>query len=154
MDLTAIYWRYTDTAMCVLPYLDSVLFLLFNKQTPPQDLKSLLAIKFKRTLLLALATKEFLLENPVKREVLLEKYKKHIMPVEEAEWYGLTFAEAVEKMKASQTKESVITPKKIMFLEEFIEQLKEKKKAQQVEVAAPKKSSTWGTLFNPFSKKS
>nr|CAG4642875.1 EOG090X0GHI [Evadne anonyx] len=75
-------------------------------ETPPQDLKSLLGLKIKRTLLLALARKDFLPDNPSKRDWVYDKYKKHIIPEEEAEWYGLSLKEAIDKMKQAQTSES------------------------------------------------
>jgi len=122
-------------------------------ETAPQDLKSLLGLKIKRTLLLALARKDFLADNPTKRDQVYDKYKKHAIPEEEAEWYGLTLQEAVEKMKATQDSTPVEkVPLKIKFREEFIEMLK----ARQLEPVqeTPKQESSWISSFKPFSKSS
>lgn len=119
-----------------------------NVKTPPQDLKSNLGIKLKRALLLALAKKDFLPNNPKKREELLEKHKHHIIPLEEAEWYGLTLPEALEKLKQMQPKPAEPVPLKIQFREEYIQQLKENKTGE--EVPSPTPSSSWTKLLNPF----
>ena len=80
---------------------------------------------------------------------MYEKYKKHILPEDEAEWYGLSLKEAIEKMKDMQTSSSVqtekpIRPLKEKYREEFIEILK----AQQLEqVTAPKQESSWMSRF-------
>jgi large subunit ribosomal protein L28 len=99
--------------------------------------------------LLALAKKDFLPNNPIKREELLQKYQKHIIPLEEAEWYGLTLAEALEKLGKPEQVEvevpAVKQPLKVKFREEFIEQLK----TEQVKPAPPSSKSSW-TSLNPF----
>ena len=122
--------------------------MLIQLQSPPQDLKSNLGIKLKRTLLLALVRKDFLPNNPSKREKLYEKYKKHILPEEEAEWYGLTLSEAKEKLAEMEAPPPVEKkPLKLLFRDEFIEQLKEK---STMDITP--KSSLLGRLssLNPF----
>nr|CAG4648330.1 EOG090X0GHI [Moina brachiata] len=116
-------------------------------ETPPQDLKSNLGIKLKRALLLALAKKDFLPNNPRKKEELLAQHKTHILPLEEAEWYGLTLLEALEKLREMQPKPAEKVPLKIQFREEFIQQLKEKKPEE--DVSSPT-SSSWTKYLNPF----
>nr|CAG4642133.1 EOG090X0GHI [Eurycercus lamellatus] len=118
-------------------------------ETPPQDLKSLLGIKLKREMLLALARKDFLPNNPTKREELLNKYKKFILPEEEAEWYGLTLSEALEKVKKMETVVEKKQPLKHKFRDEYIEQLKEKMIEDITSTSSPKSSSSWAFL-NPF----
>lgn len=115
-------------------------------QTSPQDLKSILGIKLKRKLLLALATKDFLPDKASKREELLKKYQKHILPLEEVEWYGLTLPEALEKLKAMETVPEEKVPLKLKFRNEFVEQLKEK----AVENPSPTPSSRPWASLNPF----
>nr|CAG4648958.1 EOG090X0GHI [Polyphemus pediculus] len=118
-------------------------------ETPPQDLKSLLGIRLKRTLLLALVRKDFLQDNPAKQAEVYEKYKKYIIPEEEAEWYGLTLKEAIEKMKKTQEpKQPVVKqPLKIKFRNEFIEELK----ARKVEgITMEPKNDSWTKMLNPF----
>ena len=108
-------------------------------------MKTKVAIKFKRTLLLALAKQDFLPNNPAKRDELLERFKKHIMPTEEAEWYGLTFAEAFEKFKRETTPApEPIVPLKYKFREEFIQNLRELSQKQE------KPAKSWSS-WNPFS---
>jgi len=121
-------------------------------ETPPQDLKSLLGLRIKRTLLLALARKDFLSDNPTKRDEVYEKYKKHIIPEEEAEWYGLSLKEAIEKMKQMQSSAPIKRqPLKNRFREEFVEMLKTRE--NQVE-EVPKEESSWFSSFKPFNKSS
>nr|CAG4637439.1 EOG090X0GHI [Ceriodaphnia reticulata] len=118
-------------------------------ETPPQDLKSNLGIKLKRTLLLALAKKDFLPNNPSKKEELLKKYQKHILPEEEAEWYGLTLPEALEKLGKAEKVVVERKPLKLKFREEFIEQLKEKQlEESSAGSKSPSTSSSWN--LNPF----
>ncbi len=85
--------------------------------------------------------------NAVRRGELLQKYQKHIIPLEEAEWYGLTIQEALEKLGESEQREvkapAVKQPLKIKFREEFIQQLK----AEQEEKSAP---PTPKSPWNPF----
>lgn len=113
-------------------------------------MKSLLGIKLKRTLLIALAKKDFLPENPTKREELLKKYNKHIIPLEEAEWYGLTLTEALKKL-AKENEPPVVdkTPLKIKFREEYLQQLKETKSE---EITPSTRQSSWTSNLNPFNK--
>lgn len=121
-------------------------------ETPPQDLKSLLGLKIKRSLLLTLARKDFLPNNPKKQNELYEKYKRHIIPEDEAEWYGLSLKEAIEKFNRMQTKSSEEVkrrPLKEKFREEFIEVLKIQELEQPAVPAAALKqeSSSWLSRF-------
>ena len=108
----------------------------------------------KRTLLLALVKKDFLPHNPEKRDQLLEKHKKHILSEEEVEWYGLTIAEAAEKLAKMEVAENYVEkkPLKLQFRDEFIEQLKENGVPDPV-TRSP--SSLLGRLssLNPFQSK-
>lgn len=97
-------------------------------------------------MLLALAKKDFLPQNPTKREELLSKYSKYIIPLEEAEWYGLTLQEALEKLNKDNKLPVDNTPLKVKFRDEFIQQLKEEKKEDTVTTQKP---SNWAYL-NPF----
>nr|CAG4652260.1 EOG090X0GHI [Triops cancriformis] len=94
-------------------------------KTPAQDLKSLLEIRFKRKLLLALAQNTFLRDKPeAQRQEILDKYKAYMIPLEEAEWYGLTLDEAVIKIKEQELPPPV-EPLKHQFRKEFIKHLHE-----------------------------
>ena len=102
--------------------------------------------------MLALAKKDFLPNNAVKREELLQKYQKHIIPLEEAEWYGLTLQEALEKLGEAEPPEikapAIKQPLKIKFREEFIEQLKAEQEEKLSPPSTPK--SSWASSLNPF----
>lgn len=100
----------------------------------------------KRTLLLALAKKDFLPNNASKREELLLKYQKHILPEDEAEWYGLTLPEALDKLGKREKVPVQKIPLKIKFRSEFIEQLKE----HQGKISATSPKSSWANTLNPF----
>lgn len=50
-------------------------------KTPVPDLDSKLAVKLKRTLLLALARKDFYHDDEDKQQEILARYKEHILPV-------------------------------------------------------------------------
>lgn len=97
--------------------------------------------------------KDFLPNNPAKREELYEKFKKHIIPLEEAEWYGLTLPEAkekfqqIQKMEVEKLVEKV--PLKLKFRQEFLEQLKEKKEQEEDSSKSPTPTS-WVSKLNPF----
>jgi hypothetical protein len=58
-------------------------------QTPAYDLKSLLALKLKRNILLTLSDKNFTFKDKTKQQQLLEKFKDHIIPVSD---YQLSLA--------------------------------------------------------------
>lgn len=96
--------------------------------------------------MLALAKKDFLPDNPAKREELLKKYSNHIIPEEEAEWYGLTLGEALEKLDKQNQVPVDKTPLKIKFREEYLQQLK----AVKSEEAPALKPSSWASTLNPF----
>lgn len=97
-----------------------------------------------------MAKKDFLPNNPAKRDELLEKYSKHILPEEEAEWYGLTLGEALEKL-GKQTEVPVDkTPLKIKFRNEFIDQLKGNTNEEGITPTKPSSSSSWTSALNPF----
>lgn len=99
-------------------------------------------------MLLALAKQDFLFNNPKKREELLEKHKRHIVPLEEAEWYGLTLSEALQKLEQMQIKPVEVVPLKLQFREEYLQQLKEKKPEEDVPSSST--SSSWTKYLNPF----
>lgn len=122
-------------------------------KTPACDLKSELALKIKRKILVTLADKTLYPNDAAKREEIYDKYKEYLTAYtrEEIEWYGLTYKEACIKwMKQKQEQElQQIQPLKIKFRAELIARLKEKESKQAVEKLA--ESPTWGVKWNPFS---
>lgn len=66
-------------------------------KTHERDLNSLLAMKLRREMLLALANKTCYPDDKDKQEKIIHKYHEFIIPAEEAEWVGLTITEALHK---------------------------------------------------------
>ncbi|XP_064477202.1 large ribosomal subunit protein bL28m-like [Ornithodoros turicata] len=118
-------------------------------QTPVQDLKSQLALDLRRKMLLALARKDLYLGDPKKREEVIEKYKEHIVPEEEAEWFGLTFEQAEKKLIDC---EDAVEPQplKYQFLKDYLEELKVQKESK----LQPQKQTSWVSRMNPFRRTS
>ncbi|KAK2725616.1 hypothetical protein QYM36_000200 [Artemia franciscana] len=50
-------------------------------ETPPQDLKSVLALKFKREMLVALANENIYPEDPIKKKEVITKYERFVVPI-------------------------------------------------------------------------
>nr|CAG4644395.1 EOG090X0GHI [Lepidurus arcticus] len=121
-------------------------------KTPAQDLKSLMEIRFKRQLLLALAQNTFLPESSEsKRQEILAKYKEFVIPREEAEWYGLTLSEAIIKLKEQEAPPPP-QPLKHQFRKEFIKHL-ESSEAEKALKETNSSSSSWLPKFSLFSTK-
>ncbi|KAI1301416.1 39S ribosomal protein L28, mitochondrial [Halotydeus destructor] len=97
-------------------------------QTPVQDLKSQLALDLRRKMLIALATKDFHKDNPEKQSYILAKYKEHIIPLEEAQWFGMELVKAVTKKKIMET--AAPRPLKEKLTAELLRRLKEEKESQ------------------------
>ncbi|XP_020280973.1 39S ribosomal protein L28, mitochondrial [Pseudomyrmex gracilis] len=126
-------------------------------KTPACDLRSLLALKLKRQILIALADKTLYPDNPEKREEVYDKYKQYLSTYtrEEIEWYGLSYKEA--SLKWIKLKQKDPQPLKIQYRSELIAKLKENKikEAENVDVISPEEtSSSWLNKLNPFSKSS
>ncbi|XP_029164867.1 39S ribosomal protein L28, mitochondrial [Nylanderia fulva] len=122
-------------------------------KTQACNLKSLLALKLKRKILIALADKTLYPKNPEKREEVYAKYEKYLKYYtrEQIEWYGLTYREAIGKwLKLKKTDPQ---PLKIQYRSELIAKLKENniKEAENVDVVVPEETS-WLNKINPFSK--
>lgn len=123
-------------------------------KTEACDLKSLLALRLKRQILIALADKTLYPDNPEKREEVYAKYQKYLSNYtrEQIEWYGLTYEEACIKwMKLMKTTPQ---PLKIQYRSELIAKLKENKikEAENVDVVS-KETSSWLNKLNPFSQR-
>ncbi|XP_068103004.1 large ribosomal subunit protein bL28m isoform X2 [Hyperolius riggenbachi] len=82
-------------------------FDFYILKTPQRDLCSKLGMELKSAMLIRLATKEPNLHpnDPMKREQIYQKYKAYEIPLEEAEWVGLTLEEAVEKQRLLEKKD-------------------------------------------------
>ncbi|XP_037797907.1 39S ribosomal protein L28, mitochondrial-like isoform X2 [Penaeus monodon] len=124
--------------------------------TPPADLMSELALKLRREMLLSLAQGTLHPDNPAKKEELLNKFNRHIIPVEEADWYGLSIKEAITKQKIIEEKANAPVPLKEAFRKEFIEYLKANKVDMEEvkgEITSSTSGSNWISNLNPFGKK-
>ncbi|KAG8182629.1 hypothetical protein JTE90_009992 [Oedothorax gibbosus] len=126
--------------------------------TPVQDLQSQLALSIRRKLLLALVNKEKYHPDEETSKEVLEKYQKYAIPKEEAEWFGLTMREAVQKQRLLE-EEIVPVPLKHTFRAKYLEELK--KKASEPESAAEEEApeqeesriQSFISKMNPFAKK-
>ncbi len=88
---------------------------------------------------MALAKKDFLPNDPAKREELYKMFISYIRPVEEAEWYGLTLREATAMQK--------------MRLENFkLNHMNEKKELGK-DSSKKLSSALWVSKLNPFRRK-
>ncbi|XP_035782661.1 39S ribosomal protein L28, mitochondrial-like [Anopheles albimanus] len=97
-------------------------------KTPACDLRSMLAIKLKKKILEELAAGcPKLASDPVKQQEYLREYACYLEQYtpEEIEWYGLTYGEAITKVKALTEETEAQMPQKILFRQQLIEQLKE-----------------------------
>ncbi|VDD74380.1 unnamed protein product [Mesocestoides corti] len=98
--------------------------------TPENEINSRLGMHIKRELLMTLANSDFQERKPN----ITSKYAKFIVPLEEAEWIGLTLDEAIKKqMKIEHTAEraAVSVPKKVAFAKDLLNHLDSKTKHPQ-----------------------
>ncbi|XP_072744212.1 large ribosomal subunit protein bL28m isoform X2 [Anoplolepis gracilipes] len=125
-------------------------------KTEACDLKSLLAVRLKRQILIALADKTLYPDDPEKREEVYAKYEKYLSKYtrEQIEWYGLTYIDALKKW--IKLNEKTPQPLKVQYRSELIAKLKENKikEAENMDVIPPEKTLSWLNKLNPFSKSS
>lgn len=121
-------------------------------KTEACDLKSELALKLKRQILLSLSEKSLYPEDPVKRDEVYAKYEQYLSAYtpEELEWYGLNYREALQKINKIKAASIVITPLKDQFRAELIARLKEGGEEEDEEESAS--SFSWLSKINPLSK--
>jgi large subunit ribosomal protein L28 len=127
-------------------------------KTPACDLRSTLALSMKRKMLQELeAGCPKLADDPQKQKTVLEEYKKYLdqYTSEEIEWYGLTFKEAIYKIKKKVEDEDVVIPHKILMRSKLIEQLKEAgiQEVSDNVAASHANQSSWMSKLNPFGRK-
>ncbi|KAE8752697.1 hypothetical protein FOCC_FOCC000437 [Frankliniella occidentalis] len=126
-------------------------------QTPACDLKSDLALKIKRKILLALDKNELPHSDPEKRDQVYNTYKHYLekYDTEYIQWYGLKIHEAVQKMQYEEEKaKGPILPLKHLYRKEYLEELKaEQEQKQEAQPAVPENAIT--SMFNrlnPFKR--
>ncbi|XP_055596661.1 39S ribosomal protein L28, mitochondrial-like [Uranotaenia lowii] len=97
-------------------------------KTPACDLRSMLAIKLKKKILVDLLSgcpKHS--GNPEKQKTILKEFACYMSQYtpEEIDWYGLTYNEAIAKIKIEVESKNDKRPHKVIFRQKLIEQLKE-----------------------------
>lgn len=134
------YMAITVTRRTLLKIDEAYGFDHYILKTPESDLISNLGMKLKQMLLLKIAKKKL---SPT----LYEKYKQYEVPIEEAEWIGLTIEEAEEKqIKWEEERTKKLTrPMKEYFLEDLIKKLK----SGNIEDLVTEEKS-WTQKLNPF----
>lgn len=134
-------------------------------KTPACDLRSQLALKIKRSILLALANKTLYRNDSVKRAEVYDQYKQYLQAYtrEEIEWYGLTYKEAIKKWLKYTASITRPKPLKHQYRTETILWLEKMKEEKENSVATPEAPPTipiepekptpskWSKL-NPFAK--
>ncbi|XP_054160151.1 39S ribosomal protein L28, mitochondrial-like [Oppia nitens] len=103
-------------------------------KTPVQDLKSQLALSLRRLMLLKLLKNDFTDENHGKE--MREKYSDcwKGFTLEEAEWFGLSVKQAIEKQKLIDAKQYKPIPLKAILTQELIEELQKMKDSGEMDI--------------------
>ncbi|XP_078324100.1 large ribosomal subunit protein bL28m-like [Crassostrea virginica] len=155
-------WYEIPMTMRVLDLIDECHgFDYYILKTHERDLNSLLAMKLRREMLLALANKTCYPDNKEKQEKMIHKYHEFIIPAEEAEWVGLTVSQALNKafkFRKAQP-ENQTKPLKEIFEEQLVLKLHLKKENQWEQIMEesdkePQRESPPPSLMqklNPFS---
>ncbi|ESN99222.1 hypothetical protein HELRODRAFT_155963 [Helobdella robusta] len=102
-------------------------FDFYILKTHEVDLKSKLGMTLKRTMLIALSKKSFYPDNPKKQKEIYEKYKEYEIPLEEAEWVGLSLQEAERKQHEIEEKSALQNekPLKHYYADDLLKEIKE-----------------------------
>ncbi|EDS33298.1 mitochondrial ribosomal protein, L28 [Culex quinquefasciatus] len=99
-----------------------------SRDTPACDLRSMLAIKLKKKILVdLLAGCPKLAAEPEKQQAAIKEFSCYLSQYtpEEIDWYGLSYVEAVLKIKNQVESQADKRPHKVIFRQKLIEQLKE-----------------------------
>lgn len=125
-------------------------------KTPACDLKSELALRLKREILLALADKTLYPDDPIKQEEIYNKYQQYLTAYtrKEIEWYGLTFKEACIKWSLQKAQLNKVEPLKQKYRLDLIKSLRKHKIRESMQTTVLKSKSSWLSMLNPFAKTS
>ncbi|KAK0390310.1 hypothetical protein QR680_019296 [Steinernema hermaphroditum] len=96
---------------------------LYLLKTPEIDVASKLGMTIKREILIRLAKGDYHPDDEERHEYIRQKYEEHMIPLEEAEWVGLTLNEACRKQQDIEDSMRP-TPLKVMFEAELVEKLR------------------------------
>jgi large subunit ribosomal protein L28 len=97
-------------------------------KSPACDLRSTLALKIKRKILLSLQDGcQTWSHNKTRQQEIVREFSKYLQQYtpEEIEWYGLTYEEAITKFSKMKKAANQIIPHKVIFRQKLIEQLLE-----------------------------
>lgn len=117
-------------------------------KTHPVDLRSRLGMMLKKQMLLALANETLCPTDAEKRERIISKYQEYIVPVEQAEWLGLTMQEAEEKQRKLEEQEEIdnVQPLKYLYAQQLIKDI-------QDDNLKLEDGPSWWTKLSPFKDK-
>jgi hypothetical protein len=95
-------------------------------ETPVNEIYALGLLRLKREILIALAKETLHPNDAGKKTELLAKYKRFILPLEEADWHGLSINQAREKQWHLEAldRDATNTPLKAEFRRELVGMLK------------------------------
>lgn len=110
-------------------------------KTPENELCSTFGSKLKQEMLLRLLDKDskMYLNDDGTREKVYNRYKKHIIKREDAEWVGLTLREAMQKQWDLEKEKGIHDSRPLLDI--FTEELKRKLEAENVQKMLPENDS-------------
>jgi len=153
-DILNEYFSVTVTSRTIRLIMSCHGFDHYLLMTPACDLRSHLALQIKQKMLKDLldgcpAWKE----DPQRQKEIHAEFEKYLAQYtpEEIEWYGLSWVQAISKMRKIIEAENPVIPHKVLFRSKLIEQLREAgiREAQESDA----NDSSWVKKINPFSKK-
>jgi hypothetical protein len=101
----------------------------------------------KRHILVKLAKKDYYHGNPERQDYIEQKYSKHILPLEEAEWYGLELNEACKRLQDIEDN-SKPRPLKEVYEEKLLQEFAANDEAHNVELRSqPERSKLKQWIF-------
>lgn len=117
-------------------------------KTPVQDLKSRLALRLRRKLLLSLARGDYYPNDEKMHQYIKEKYAEFVIPLEEAQWIGLSESEALTKLKADEALKLAQQnrPLKELFTQELLQKIKDASSSTSAKTTS-KTTELFGSLF-------
>uniref|UniRef100_A0A1I7Y8G1 39S ribosomal protein L28, mitochondrial n=1 Tax=Steinernema glaseri TaxID=37863 RepID=A0A1I7Y8G1_9BILA len=117
------YFKVTATERACRKIDESFGLDLYLLTTPEIDVASKLAMTIKREILITLAKGDYYVDDEERHEYIRQKYEEHAIPLEEAEWVGLSLNEACRKQQ--DIEDSIRpTPLKYKFEAELVEKLR------------------------------
>lgn len=127
-DILNEFFSVTVTDRTIRLILESHGFDHYLLMTPACDLRSLMALKFKRRMLQDLLDGcPAWTENPKRQKEIHQEYEKYLQNYtpEDIDWYGLSWDEAIKKMRLLVDSQNPVIPHKVLFRSKLIEQLRD-----------------------------